>query len=110
MRLGKRFCTQIQSVVGVCLLLATLACNSASSSSSLPEVTFENKSNTNKTYDVIWDGSRVGTIGPGQTTKITTAAGQHTLVFQISNSNTGACSTSTPVLALNVNYTFSCSG
>ena len=110
MRQGNRFSTRIQSFVGVCLLMATLACNGSSSTSSLPTVTFENRSNTNTTYDVIWDGSRVSTLGPGQSSSITAAAGQHTLQFRVSNSSTGACTTSTPVLAMNVAYTFSCTG
>src|SRR5574340_991041 len=62
-------------------------------------VKFENRSNSNATYDVIWDGSKTLTLAPSQISEPrTVAAGvQHTLQFQITNSGgRAACSQSTP--------------
>lgn len=60
-------------------------------------VTFENKSTTNTTYDVVLDGIHVATIGPGEVTSAftVTAVVQHTITFKITNSNNIACSTAT---------------
>ncbi|MBL8017073.1 MAG: hypothetical protein JNK43_07380 [Ignavibacteria bacterium] len=64
-------------------------------------VFFQNRSNSGKSYDVIWDGSRVYTIAPGMQSDTMTVAAQieHTLVFQISGTNTPACTQSQPILA-----------
>jgi len=63
-------------------------------------VQFENRSNSNTTYDVIWDGSKRTTIAPGTKSQIyTEAAGQHSLHFKITNTNWSACTPSSPVLA-----------
>ena len=70
-------------------------------------VTFENRSNSS-TYDVIWDGSRIGSIGPGASISRTVAAGQHTLVFKFSNTSNNACSQSTPNPAQCSSQTYSC--
>ena len=65
------------------------------------QVTFENRSNSNTTYTVLWDGSTLTTVSPGQkTSEYTVAAGvQHTLTFRVANSNQNACTPSTPTLA-----------
>lgn len=64
------------------------------------KVFFQNKSTSGKTYDVIWDGSRIFTIGPGQQSDTITAAAQiqHTLHFIVSGTNTSACTESYPIL------------
>ena len=76
------------------------------------QVKFQNKSNTNKTYDIIWDGSKVGTVAPGATSSTSTVAAgvQHTLVFKITNTNTEACTPSTPTPAKCTSQTYSCTG
>lgn len=63
-------------------------------------IKFENQSTTGKTYDVVWDGSRIVTLSPGQSSdRFTVSAGSHTLVFKISNTGDNACNPSTPNLA-----------
>ncbi len=63
-------------------------------------VVFENRT-TNKVYDVVWDGSKIDVLAAGEKSKTyTMAAGvQHTLDFKYSNTNTNACTQSTPTLA-----------
>jgi hypothetical protein len=74
------------------------------------EITFENKSTTNTTYDVIWDGSKLTTIAPGTKSQAyTVAAGTHTLLFRITNTYWTACTQSSPVLAQCYTYSYSCS-
>jgi len=59
-------------------------------------VTFENRSTTNTTYDVVLDGIHVATIGPGEhTSETVTAVVQHTFTFMITNSNNVACTPAT---------------
>ncbi len=73
------------------------------------KVRFENKSNSNTTYDIIWNGSRIATVAPGQSTNYhTVSASQHTLTFKISNSSYRACNTSTPTLSKCSHHTYSC--
>ncbi len=63
-------------------------------------VKFENRSNTNTTYDIIWDGSKVATVVPGSTSEaFTVSAVQHTMLFKVTNTNTVACNESTPTPA-----------
>ena len=51
-------------------------------------VTFENNSNSNTTYDVIWDGVKKVTIAPGtKSPTYTVASGQHTLRYNVTNTN-----------------------
>ncbi len=63
-------------------------------------VSFGNRSAAT-THDIFWDGLRVATVTPGQTSSpITVAAGAaHTLQFRITNTSTLACSTSSPIPA-----------
>jgi hypothetical protein len=63
-------------------------------------VVFENLSATNSSYDVIWDGATVATIGPGQNSRtFLYPAGQHMLTYKVTNSSTIACATATTTLA-----------
>ncbi len=63
-------------------------------------VKFENRSNTNTTYDIIWDGLKIATVVPGSTSSsFTVSAVQHTLTFKVTNTNTVACNESTPTPA-----------
>jgi hypothetical protein len=74
-------------------------------------VRFENRSNTNATYDIIWDGSKTNTLAPSQMSDSrTVAAGvQHTLSFVVTNSGGRlACTTSTPTPAQCSSHTYSC--
>ena len=61
-------------------------------------INFTNQSVTNRTYDILVDGSRVTTLAPGQTSSnfVVTAAVQHIIQFNVSNTSTSAC---TPSLA-----------
>ena len=49
--------------------------------------------------DILVDGSRVGTLGPGQSLTQTVAAGSHTVDFKVTNIGTFACTRATPNLA-----------
>ena len=61
------------------------------------EAVFENRSISNTTYDVIWDGSRLLTLVPGERSRqYTVSATRHTLVFKIANTDSEACNESTP--------------
>ncbi len=72
---------------------------------------FINTSNTNKTYDIIWDGSIWATVAPnGRSATFTVASGQHTLLFRFTNTTTQACTQSTPNIAACSNVYYSCSG
>ncbi|MCD6063520.1 MAG: Tenascin domain [Flavipsychrobacter sp.] len=66
------------------------------------KVRFQNKTGTSLTYEVVWDGSTITTVGPGSTSDYyTVAAGHHTLHFKIANSGgQEACTQSTPNLAV----------
>lgn len=85
---------------------ATPACETNNTA----KVTFENRSNTNTTYDIIWDGSKRTTVTSGaKSSTYTEAAGvNHTLVFKITNTNTEACTPSSPTLAQCTSQTFWC--
>ena len=76
------------------------------------QVSFENRSNTNSTYDVIWDGANIFVVAPANTSPpITAAAGvQHILRFQFTNTQNLACNEGTPTLAQCSNRVFSCTG
>ena len=76
------------------------------------EVYFKNLSNTNKVYDVIWDGVNIATVAPNQSSAVFTypASVQHTLVFRFSNTSTNACTPSTPFLTQCKKLEFNCSG
>jgi hypothetical protein len=76
------------------------------------DVYFKNVSNTNSTYDIVWDGSKIATVTPGDSSStFTVAAGvQHTLLFKFTNTNNAACNQGTPVLAQCQTHWFSCTG
>ncbi len=76
------------------------------------KLVFRNQSNTNATYDLIWDGSKLYTIAPGSETDtlVTDAGVQHTLQFQFTNSSNSACNPSTPTLAQCYSGWFACTG
>ena len=65
------------------------------------QVRFTNLSNTNSTHDVIWDGSKIATIAPGDTTNYFTVTAniEHTLQFKFTNTSDPACTESKPILA-----------
>lgn len=74
------------------------------------QITFENKSGSNTTYDVVWDGAKITTIAPGtKSQEYTELAGTHTLLYKITNTSWVACSFSSPVLVECQSYTSSCS-
>ena len=74
------------------------------------KVQFENRSGSNTTYDVIWDGSKLTTLTPGTTSQsYTQPVGQHTLQFRIANTNKAACTQSTPNLGQCEEHLFWCS-
>ena len=75
------------------------------------EVYFINHSSSNSTYDVIWDGVKIATITPNQSSQVFTYSAnvQHTLVFRYTNTSNDACTPSTPYLAQCQQVWFDCS-
>jgi hypothetical protein len=74
-------------------LLFSSGCSLTSSScSGTGTIEFENHA-SHSSYDILLDGSLVGSIGPGQSmTRTVTAVVQHTVLFRFSNTNQNACS------------------
>ena len=73
------------------------------------QIMFENRSNTNTTYDIIFDGSKLTTITPGTKSKdYTVAAGAHTFLFKVTNTSTVACTKASPNLAQCHSYSYYC--
>lgn len=74
-------------------------------------VYFLNTSNTNRTYDILWDGVVWATVTPnGRSSTFTVASGIHTLLFRVTNTSTQACTPSTPNIAICSNTYYYCSG
>lgn len=75
-------------------------------------VSFQNRSTTNLTYDIVWDGSKLTTVAPARDSQVYTFAANitHTLRFQYTNTTLLACSASTPVLVTCANAFYSCTG
>ena len=73
-------------------------------------VYFQNRSTSNLTYDVIWDGARLITVGPAQDSRTYTFAANvpHTLRFQFTNTSFLACSQGTPTLTTCSNNFYFC--
>ena len=109
---------QARFIVVISALAGAIGCASPSEPSSscrtndTGTVSFQNQSNTNSTYDIVWDGSYIATISPGQTSRdFEVAAGvQHTLQFKKTNTNALACTASTPTVAQCSIHTYSCTG
>ncbi len=82
------------------------ACRSNNSAT----VTFENRSASNRSYDVLWDGSRLMTLAPTQkSAEYTAQAGvTHSLEFRVTNSSQSACTTSNPILVVCNTYNYWC--
>ncbi len=76
------------------------------------EVFFSNTSNSNSTHDIIWDGVKIATVAPNQSSQVFTysAGVPHTLVFRFTNTSNDACTPSTPILTQCQQQGFTCSG
>jgi hypothetical protein len=74
------------------------------------DVQFQNKSASNQSYDVVWDGSRiVSNLAPGASSQTSSvSATSHTLEFKIAGTNTAACSTAYPSLSQCTSHVYSC--
>ncbi len=72
-------------------------------------ITFCNNSSSNSTYDVIFDGVRIGSISPNQSIKRTVASGNHSVLFKYSNTGYAACSIAYPNLATCEKFSLCCS-
>lgn len=75
------------------------------------KVYFKNNSVSNATYDIIWDGAKLTTLAPGQTSETyeESCEVQHTLDFKITNTGQYACSQSTPTLECGKTVYYYCS-
>jgi len=73
-------------------------------------VYFESRSVSNRTYDILLDGSQVAAVGPAQNSNLfVVAAGvQHTVLFRLSNTGIAACAELTPVFAQCANQIVGC--
>ena len=76
------------------------------------QVRFTNLSTTNSTHDIIWDGVKLTTVAPGDTTTFFTVTANiaHTLQFKFTNTSDLACTDSSPILAQCSSHIFWCSG
>jgi hypothetical protein len=74
-------------------------------------VSFGNRS-TASTHDIVWDGSRVATLAPGQTSDpMTVVAGvEHMLQFLVADTTTPACAGATAVPTRCGTGVYTCSG
>ncbi len=88
------------------------SCEFACEVNNTAEVYFINNSNSNSTYDVIWDGVKIATVTPGNESEtfIVSANVQHTLVFSFTNTSNNACTPSTPVVPQCQKWWFDCTG
>lgn len=95
-------------VISACIQEDELECENNQTAT----VRFANFSNTNSTYDIIWNGAKVATVTPRDTTKRMTVAAnvEHTLEFKITNTQDLACSGSNPVLSQCSARILSCTG
>jgi hypothetical protein len=84
---------------------------SACQQNNTADVVFQNNSATSKSYDIVWDGSRIeSNLTPGAASAThTQSAGSHTLEFHVAGTQTNACSPASPSLAQCSSHTFSCS-
>lgn len=73
-------------------------------------VKFRNRSVTNSTFTVYWDGSVIATLYPfTDSEEFEMKTGKHTLRFDISNTGETSCSPSDPILTEGYIHTFTCS-
>lgn len=75
-------------------------------------VYFQNRSNSNLTYDIVWDGTKIATVAPGADSQVFTYAAniQHSMIFRFTNTSVLACNSSTPVLTTCAAAFYGCSG
>lgn len=75
------------------------------------DVSFGNRSSTT-TMDIVWDGVRILTLPPGQTSpsRAVAAGVQHTLEARITNTSLLACNVSTPIPAQCSTPVYTCAG
>lgn len=74
---------------------------------STAQLKFKNSSSS-ATYKVLLDNAIIATLGPGQSSEETVAAGLHAVGFLFASNNARACSDSTPNLASCAVYEASC--
>ena len=88
------------------------SCLLACEANQTAEVRFTNLSTTNSTHDVIFDGSKIATVAPGDTTAFFTVTAniEHTLQFKFTNTSDPACNESNPILAQCSFHIFWCTG
>lgn len=75
------------------------------------EVYFKNLSVSNRTYDIIWDGSKLTTVPPNQQSAVYTFSAnvKHSLIFRYTNTSDNACTPSEPILSQCMKTWYSCS-
>jgi hypothetical protein len=97
--------------VAAACLLCSGACVPACQTQNTATVFFENRTNTNRTYDIVWDGVQIATVTPAQRQVFVVAANvPHTMGFQLTNSSALACSQSTPTLVVCTDNSYFCTG
>ena len=73
------------------LVGALLACSASCLDEDKPKIIFKNRSNTSATYDIVFDGTRIGAIQPFENLTHETSSGRHWFRFEFANGST-ACS------------------
>lgn len=76
------------------------------------EVYFINHSNTNSTYDIVWDGATICTLNPNQSSRVFTFSANmlHSLQFKFTNTGKDACTLTLYFLIQCQTWWFDCSG
>ena len=103
----------------IMLCVLFIACDKDNDPQPIPEecdknnwsyVYFENRSNSNKSMDVYWDGSCIiQDLDPGEKSeKFIFSASQHQYTFKVKNTNNEACNSAYPSLAKCTTSTFYC--
>jgi hypothetical protein len=107
---------KIKLILSACLLvLVFTSCDPeileppACEKNKTARVQFKNRSASNKTFTIVWDGSVIETLYPSQDSRIfTELAGRHKLVFKVSNTGAIGCNPSNPVLVACNDEVFTC--
>lgn len=97
---------KLKTIFALCTAILLLtSCKKDSGS-----VVFKNRSVTNRTYNVVWDGSVIASLYPQMDSDtFEVASGKHTCVFKISNTGAEACSQGSPDILSGETQTFTCS-
>jgi hypothetical protein len=94
--------------MAICIIAALLV--SCEKEMEFVKVVFKNRLVTNRTYNIVWDGSIITSLAPqADSDTFTVQPGSHILVFKVANSNFTACAPSNPSINAGYVHTHLCS-